>query len=209
MKSAFNLDYQNSNVDTRIVAALERISEAFRVLLWEESKAFSLTPIQIQILIFLQTHSKDKHMVSYIAEEFNLTKPTISDAVRALEEKLLIKRKINPDDSRSHYIELTKRGKEIATRASLFTVELENPIKQLNPDDKERLLLSLLKIIYHLTRTGVITIQRMCLTCTYYRIDQDNGEHFCTLLNKKLQVADLRIDCPEHAFTLQSISETP
>jgi len=200
MKSAFNLNYQNSNVDGRIVAALERISEAFRVLLWDESKAFSLTPIQVQILIFLHTHSKDKRKVSYLAEEFNLSKPTISDAVKALEEKSLITRKNNPDDSRSYHIELTKKGKEIAEKTSLFTVELVKPIEQLESNDKENLLLSLLRIIYHMTRTGVITIQRMCWTCEYYRSDQDQGQHFCKLLNKRLLVTDLRIDCPEHSI---------
>ncbi len=200
MKSAFNLNYQNNNVDGRIVAALERISEAFRVLLWDESKAFSLTPIQVQILIFLHTHSKDKRKVSYLAEEFNLSKPTISDAVKALEEKSLITRKNNPDDSRSYHIELTKKGKEIAEKTSLFTVELVKPIEQLESNDKENLLLSLLRIIYHMTRTGVITIQRMCWTCEYYRSDQDQGQHFCKLLNKRLLVTDLRIDCPEHSI---------
>ena len=200
MKSAFNLNYQNNNVDGRIVAALERISEVFRVLLWDESKAFSLTPIQVQILIFLHTHSKDKRKVSYLAEEFNLSKPTISDAVKALEEKSLITRKNNPDDSRSYHIELTKKGKEIAEKTSLFTVELVKPIEQLESNDKENLLLSLLRIIYHMTRTGVITIQRMCWTCEYYRSDQDQGQHFCKLLNKRLLVTDLRIDCPEHSI---------
>jgi len=165
-----------------------------------EAGHFSLTPIQVQILIFLHTHSKDKRKVSYLAEEFNLSKPTISDAVKALEEKSLITRKNNPDDSRSYHIELTKKGKEIAEKTSLFTVELVKPIEQLESNDKENLLLSLLRIIYHMTRTGVITIQRMCWTCEYYRSDQDQGQHFCKLLNKRLLVTDLRIDCPEHSI---------
>ena len=36
--SSFNLDDQNQKIESRIVVALERISEAFRVLLWNESK---------------------------------------------------------------------------------------------------------------------------------------------------------------------------
>ena len=56
-KSDFDLVHQNQNVESKIVAALERISQAFRVLLWQESKEFSLTPIQVQVLIFLLHHS--------------------------------------------------------------------------------------------------------------------------------------------------------
>lgn len=200
MKSPFDLDIQNKHIDSRIVAALERISEAFRVLLWNESKEFSLSPIQVQVLIFLHTHSKDKCKVSYLAEEFNMTKPTISDAVKALEEKSLIKRRNDPGDARSHYLELTRRGEDIAAQTALFTGELEKPISELGADDKENLLLSLIRIIHHLTEAGVITIQRMCMTCVHYTKDESRGQHFCKLLNKKLKNAELRIDCPEHSL---------
>jgi len=58
--SAFNLNGQNQKIESRIVVALERISEAFRVLLWNESKENALSPIQIQILIFVYFHSSEK-----------------------------------------------------------------------------------------------------------------------------------------------------
>ena len=89
-KSVFDLDHQNSSIESKIVASLERVSEAFRVLLWNESKHFSLSPIQVQVLIFLLNHSSQKRKVSYIADEFNMTKATISDTIKTLEQKSLI-----------------------------------------------------------------------------------------------------------------------
>jgi hypothetical protein len=53
-------------------------------------------------------------------------------------------------------------------------------------------------IMYRLTEAGVITIQRMCMTCVHYVKDEHGEQHFCKLLNKKLKNAELRIDCPEH-----------
>ena len=85
--SVFNLDNQNAGLNSKIVAGLERLSQAFRTLLWEKAKEFGLSPIQIQVLIFIHYHSKEKSTVSYLAQEFNLTKPTISDAIKALEQK--------------------------------------------------------------------------------------------------------------------------
>jgi hypothetical protein len=73
MKSPFDLNQQNKKVESKIVVALERISEAFRVLLWNESKENALSPIQIQILIFLLFHSDEMCKVSYLAQEFNMT----------------------------------------------------------------------------------------------------------------------------------------
>jgi len=155
-KSAFDLINQNKSIESKIVASLERISQAFRVLLWNESKEFSLTPIQIQILIFLLHHSDEKRKVSYLADEFNMTKATISDTIKTLEQKKLIKKEIEEHDTRSYIIHLSKEGKDIAEKTSVFAKEIQSPIEKLHPLDKENLLLSLLDIIRNLNQSGII-----------------------------------------------------
>ncbi len=197
-RSDFDLEYQNQSTESKIVASLERIAQAFRVLLWQESKDFSLSPIQVQILIFLLHHSEEKRKVSYLADEFNMTKATISDSIKTLEQKGLISKAYEPQDTRSFIIQLTKKGKEIAAKTSMFTKELHKPLDKLLPGDKERLLLSLMGIIRHLQAAGVITIQRMCATCVYYETSANKEKHFCRLLKQPLRTTDLRVDCPEH-----------
>jgi DNA-binding MarR family transcriptional regulator len=197
-RSDFDVNHQNQSIESRIVASLERIAQAFRVLLWQESKEFSLTPIQVQVLIFLLYHSEEKRKVSYLAGEFNMTKATISDTVKTLEQKKLITKEYEQHDTRSYIINLTKKGKDIARETSLFTKEIRTPIDKLHQDDKENLLLSLLNIIRHLNQSEIISIQRMCLSCMHYQSSGNGQKHFCKLLNQNLHVADLRIDCPEH-----------
>jgi len=195
-KSAFDLEHQNSNIESKIIASLERVSQAFRVLLWNESKEHSLSPIQVQVLIFLLYHSDQKRKVSYLADEFNMTKATISDTVKTLEQKLFIRKEYEQHDTRSYIIHLTEKGKEIAEQTSLFAKEIQIPIDKLHSTEKENLLLNLLDIIKHLNKSGVITIQRMCFTCHFYKTNK-NG-HFCNLLNSSIADNELRIDCPEH-----------
>ena len=197
--SAFNLEYQNSSIESKIVASLERVSQAFRVLLWNESKEFSLSPIQVQVLIFLLHHSDEKRKVSYLADEFNMTKATISDTIKTLEQKLLIKKEYEPHDARSYIIHLTKKGSDIAEKTSMFANQIQAPIEKMHSTDKENLLLSLFDIIHHLNKSGTITIQRMCLTCRFYIANKNGQEHFCGLLNTKLANNELRIDCAEHS----------
>jgi DNA-binding MarR family transcriptional regulator len=197
-KSAFDLIHQNTSIESKIVASLERVSQAFRVLLWNESKEFSLSPIQVQVLIFLLHHSDQKRKVSYLAEEFNMTKATISDTIKTLEQKLLIKKVYEQHDTRSYIIHFTKKGKNIAEQTSLFAKQIQVPIDRLHSTDKENLLLSLLDIIHHLNKSGIITIQRMCFTCHFYKSNKNGQEHFCGLLNTKLTDNELRIDCAEH-----------
>lgn len=201
-KSDFDLQHQSHSLESKIVASLERISQSFRVLLWQESKEFSLSPIQVQVLIFLLHHSDEKRKVSYLADEFNMAKATISDTIKTLEQKQLITKEYEPHDTRSYIINLTEKGKEIANETSFFTKEIRTPIDKLNQDDKESLLLSLLNIIRHLNQSEIITIQRMCMSCSYYQASDKGQKHFCKLLNQNLHIADLRIDCPEHKMNI-------
>lgn len=198
--SDFDPLQQHQSVESKIVVALERISQAFRVLLWQESKEHALTPTQVQVLIFLLHHEGEKRKVSYLADEFNMTKATVSDTVKALEQKGLITKAYEPHDTRSYVIHLTEKGHEIAGQTSLFSREIRQPLDKLPMAEKERLLGNLLQVISHLNEAGVITIQRMCATCAYY--ERADGQHYCKLLNQVLQTADLRVDCPEHQLAL-------
>jgi len=195
-KSSFHLTEQNQKIESRIVVALERISEAFRVLLWNESKQNSLSPIQIQILIFISFHSVEKCKVGYLANEFNMTKATISDSVKVLLSKELVTKEIDPIDTRSYTLSLTDEGKKIAKKASFFASSIEQPIEKLTEEQKIIMLNGLLKLIYDLNKSGIITIQRMCFNCSYYKIEK--GLHYCNLLNTKLAESEIRVDCPEH-----------
>jgi len=194
--SSFKLNEQNQKIESRIVVALERISEAFRVLLWNESKENSLSPIQIQILIFIQFHAQEKCKVGYLADEFNMTKATISDSVRVLLAKELLTKETDPVDTRSYTLSLTTKGKQIAEKASFFASSMEQPIEKLTQEQKTVMLNGLLKLIYDLNKAGVITIQRMCFTCSNYQVDK--GNHYCKLLKSRLAESELRVDCPEH-----------
>lgn len=197
--SPFDFSNQHDSVEHKIVVVLERISEAFRVLLWNESKEYSLSPIQVQVLIFLHYHSADKRKVSYLAKEFNITKATISDTVKTLEKKELISKSYEPEDARSYVINLTPTGTDIANRTSNFTQEIQSPLNKLPESEKESLLLNLIGVIHHLNQAGVISIQRMCLTCSFYRKNDDG--HYCNLLKQPLNNEELRVDCPEHELT--------
>ena len=199
-KSVFDIIHQNSSIESKIVVSLERVSQAFRVLLWNESKEFSLSPIQVQVLIFLLHHSPQKRKVSYLADEFNMSKATISDTIKTLEQKQLIKKEFELQDTRSFVIHLTDKGKDIADKTALFARQIQSPIDNLPSAEKENLLSSLLEIIHQLNKVGIITIQRMCFTCQFYKTDKNRREHFCELLNTKLADNEIRIDCPEHTY---------
>jgi DNA-binding MarR family transcriptional regulator len=193
--SLFNLDNQNTNLDNKIVAGLERLSQVFRILLWEKAKEHSLSPIQIQLLIFIRHHSADKTTVSYLAQEFNFTKPTISDAIKVLEQKKLIQKIIDKNDTRSYTINLTATGKKIVLETENFANPLTKIISKASDTDKIVLWENVSNLIVRLNKLEVISIQRTCFNCKHYSIKNKNN--FCNLLDLKLLTQDIRIDCGE------------
>jgi DNA-binding MarR family transcriptional regulator len=203
--SAFNPERHLTNVDYKIVAALEKISEVFRVLLWTEAKEHKLSPIQMQLLIFIKYHNSDKQRrIASMAREFNLTKATISDSIKVLEQKGLIKRTDDAFDSRSFNFSLTDQGTKLTGMIENFTLPLDGAIATLSTQQKDQFLMSVLDLIYRLNQTGIISTQRMCYSCFYYRGDMQQN-HFCNLMQKPLAIDELRIECPEHVMKDKSI----
>ncbi|MEA1785029.1 helix-turn-helix domain-containing protein [Arenibacter sp. GZD96] len=193
--SIFNLKEQNKELDYKIVAGLERLSQVFRSQLWEKAKTYQLSPIQIQLLIFLQHHSTTKATVSYMAQEFHVTKPTISDAIKILEQKKLLSKFPDPEDSRSYTMQLTTAGSHIVAVSENYVDPITQLIAKVAAHEKMILWETICSLITQLNAQQIISVQRTCLACQHHRLRHE--AHFCSLLDKKLEVKDIRLDCPE------------
>lgn len=193
--SPFNPEHQHADVTNKIVVGLERIANAYRVLLWNHAKRSKLSPIQVQLLLFIAYHSSILCTVSHLATEFNLTRPTVSDALKTLEKKGLAHRTSAANDARSHYLQLTPKGQQAVKKAENFSDPIKAPISALQEEEKERLLASIIGLIAQLNQSGVVNVQRTCVLCTYH--EKKHSGHYCNLLDQPLEVKALRLDCPE------------
>ena len=197
--STFNPEQQQKDISSKIVAGLERVSEVFKVLLWEKAKQVGLSPIQIQILLFIAYHDKSLCNVSHLAKEFNVTKPTVSDAIRVLDKKGLIEKDFSPSDSRSYLIVLSEAGKEIIDQTYDFSDPLKSQIDGIGDTKRESLFTTLSELIFKLNQANLLSVQRTCFGCRYFRKNQSTD--FCDLLQKTLAQKDIRLDCPEFEAT--------
>lgn len=193
--SVFDLLTQNQHLDSKITAGLERLSQVFKTLLWDKAKQQGLSPIQIQLLIFIHHHSVEKSTVSYLSKEFNVTKPTVSDAIKILEQKNLIEKTSDSRDTRSYTINLTDLGRIVVKETEDFPDPIAKILSQSNNNEKEILWNTISTLIADLNRSDIITVQRICFNCKHY--SNDEHHHYCNLLNIKLEQKDVRMDCPE------------
>lgn len=195
-KSVFNPEQQQNDISSKIVAGLERISEVFKVLLWEKAKLLGLSPIQIQLLIFIAYHKQELCNVSHLAKEFNITKPTVSDAIKALDKKELIIKDFSSSDSRSYAIRLSPSGEKMVAQTEDFVAPLDKEVDRLNKTDLQNLFGTLSELIYKLNQSGILTVQRTCYGCKFY--EKQSTSDYCNLLEKELVSNDIRLDCPEY-----------
>ncbi len=199
--SDFNPKEQVNSVTSKIVAGLERISEAYKVLLWDKAKLLGLSPIQIQILIFVSYHSSGLCNVSHLAKEFNVTKPTISDAIRVLLKKELLVKIFPSTDSRSYAVQLSESGKKTVGETEHFADPIKHQLNELNSEEQKNLYASIYQLIFKLNQVGVLSVQRTCLGCKFY--EKQDKQPYCNLLEEKLRESDIRIDCNE--FQLKKV----
>ncbi len=194
-KSIFDISFQHKDTNSKIVIGLERISEVFRTLLWEHAKTVGLSPIQIQIIIFIAYHKEGLCTVSHLAKEFNVTKPTISDAVKTLEKKEMIFKSKTSTDNRSYYIGLTPKGQKNVSEAENFAEPIKKQLLSFNTKEQESLLKTINILIYQLNRSGILSVQRTCYACKFYKKNKNN--HYCNFIQTELKDADIRLDCAD------------
>src|SRR5690554_4955636 len=194
-KSIFNPEQQQKDISSKIVAGLERISEVFKVLLWEKAKLVGLSPIQIQILIFIAFHKQNLCNVSHLSKEFNVTKPTVSDAIKILDKKGYIIKDYSTEDNRSYSISLSDSGNDLIAQTYDFANPLQTQVDSFSPIELENLFSTLSQLIYKLNRHGILNVQRTCYGCKFYRKNENSD--YCNLLQRELINNEIRLDCPE------------
>lgn len=182
--------------EAQITAYLERLARALRRLKNTTAFALKLQPLQLEILLFLLHAQQRKITVNFLAEELEVSEPTISDSLAALVRKKYVVKYTSPEDRRIRFVSLTASGKKIAQKAEgkLF------PLAGMDPKLLEDLSRALHELVGELFAQSFIRHARICKTCHFFSPASENAVGHCTLLNKTLYTKDLQSDCPDHAY---------
>ena len=190
------------DVDSKLVAALERIGQALRVQTWDKAKRHGLSPTQLQLLLRLGTDPPGRRRIGVLAAELDVTHPTVSDAVAVLQRKGLVDRDAA---GRRAAWSLSARGRALAEDLADWDGRTREQLANVPAAEKQATLRLLLDLIAGLQRSGAITVARMCVTCRFFRRDahpETAQPHHCALVDVAMGDGDLRVDCAEHEPTL-------
>ncbi|MGV6876641.1 MarR family winged helix-turn-helix transcriptional regulator [Pseudochelatococcus sp. B33] len=179
---------------------MTRIATAMRADDWQRAKAAGINPTQYAILDHLDGRLAGLS-VKDLAFQLGVSQPTATDSIGALERKELIMKRPDPDDRRSVHVLLTEAGRAALAAGRAVPGVAEQAVSSLVPDEQEHLLVALITMIRHLQEMNAIPVQRMCVSCRYFRpyAHADAAKpHHCNFVDAAFGQQDLRIDCREH-----------
>ena len=110
------------DVAAKTLVAFDRIAEALRVKQWEVGKNHGLTPLQMKTLQFIDHHDHKGVTVSMLSDNFQMSKPTISETIRILTQKKLVSKERSETDGRSFSLHLLDLGRKVLQEISIYSV---------------------------------------------------------------------------------------
>jgi DNA-binding MarR family transcriptional regulator len=193
--SVFDTKYQVTSLDSKIVAALERLSDVFRTGLAEEYKQHNLTILEVRVLMFVCFNNKEDCSISRITAELKLPQETTEHIIETLKTKKIINQETNTEN----YYSVTPKGKILVHKVSLFANQIAGQVSSMEVTKQEVLLESILELINKLQQSGMIPLVKMCLNCTNYQTSSTNPtKHFCKFIGSELKTRELRLNCADH-----------
>lgn len=188
------------SAEARLASGLAKLATALRSHDWAGASKEGLTPTQGRALALLENEAEGLRLGA-IAEALAVSAPTASDAMAALARKGLVERTQEGADRRAARFRLSAAGRIAAARAKEWPSFLESALAALPREEQATLNRALIAIVRALQLQGDIPIQRMCVTCRWFRPyaypDDVERPHHCALVDAPFGDRRLRLDCRE------------
>lgn len=181
---------------------LERLSSLTRAWFREHPSLSELQPTQFSALMYLARCNRYSDTPLAVAEYLGLTKGTVSQSLKILENKGFICKVQDDRDKRSVHLELTKSARLLveSVMPPAFLVSAEMGMGK-RARELERLLIELLQEIQ---RAEDVSSFGLCGSCRHHEVS-DEGE-FCDLTGQPLAEQEFDLICVEHAHRLEDAS---
>ena len=163
--------------------------------MWDKAKQHSLSPTQLQVLLRLASDPPGRRRIGVLADELDVSHPTVSDAVAVLRRKGLVHR---DPGSRKAGLSLSARGQAVTAELTDWDQRTRQQLADLPVGDKQARLRLLLDLIAGLQSCAAITVARMCVTCRFFRpnVHDDPGRpHHCAFVDAPFGDRHLRLEC--------------
>ncbi len=182
-------------IEERIIFLLEKICQYCKNHNWEIAYKEKLTPTQIDILKIISVYPNVG--VSLLSKELRTSKATISESVKVLIEKGIIRASKKEKDRRRICLSLTAKGKNIVRRLNKVNEIMKELLKGINKQEKINTYKFLLSFVKNLKERDNLWVVRICAFCSNAKVEHRQGEKLlCTVKGEKIHSTGYQINCP-------------
>lgn len=184
-------------MDTTLIHIyVERLANLLRNEARNAGAEYGLQPVQLEALNYLNLCNRYSNTPLGVTEYLGLTKGTVSQSIKILENKGLVEKRSDKNDKRIVHLKVTPAGKRLLKRL--------HPSKLLNRacDDssKQQALAGNLKsLLVKIQKETDLKTFGVCHTCRYNQAEE-NGKFKCGLTQERLTKIDIDLICREHAI---------
>ncbi len=179
-------DYSHS------AALLERVGR----LLTTEAHAEGLLPVHWEALRYLQHANRFSMTAAALTTYLGLTKGTVSQTLKALETKGLVKKRVNSKDRRSNTLSLTAKGRKLLSRDPLISTV--HALERLGSSQHSALADGLEALLSARLAAQDRQAFGQCRDCRYFARQHADGQpHYCQLLKEPIATSEASAICFE------------
>ncbi|QDE26568.1 MarR family winged helix-turn-helix transcriptional regulator [Paremcibacter congregatus] len=180
----------------RIYHYLERMGELLKVSARHAGADHGLQPVHLEVLRYLSVCNRYSDTPMAVTEYLGQTKGTVSQTIKILEKKELVRKEADQNDKRMTHLKVTKQGRDFIDAnlpTDMFVTACQNlsETQQAEIDAALDLLLTTMIRSNHMKSFGV------CSSCQF-NLKRGEGAYFCDLVKAPLTRDDTKLICREH-----------
>lgn len=176
---------------------LERLNNLLRMEVRTFGLKYGLLPVQIEALTYLTRCNRYSDTPQAVTEYLGLTKGTVSQSLKVLEQKGFLKKHQDTDDKRITHLTPTVKGRKLIEQ-SFPAKSLKSALakmKSLPVGELEESLRTLLREMQHINNRNTFAA---CHTCRFN--EQHPKGYMCGLTKEPLSEREIQLICREHEY---------
>ena len=179
----------------QIYTYLERIDNLVRAQERLLCNQYDLQPIQLRMLYYLSICNRYSNTPASVTDYVQLTKGTVSQSLKALENKGYIEKQADARDKRQIHLSITESGQTLL--AQLPPALLQEVSKILGEAAAQEAVAVLHRLLATMQRTNEMSSFGVCGTCQYHQ-QLDAQQFRCGLTEELLSMPEAKFICREH-----------
>ena len=176
---------------------IERLCNLVRADVRAVCNEQGMRPVQLEALRFLTQCNRYSDTPQAVAEFLGLTKGTVSQTLKVLEKKGLLRKQSDTRDKRLVHLKLTARGRRLVERA-VPAEALTQGIENLSSSESQVTVDSLRTLLRSVQQANDLKTFAPCNTCRFNQ-KRERG-YFCELTQEPLEAQDIVLLCREHQY---------